>query len=137
MENVKPDLILVRGLPGSGKSTLAKKLTGYHHVESDMFWGPSYNFDKDRLRDAHKWCLDVTRNILATGYNAVVSNTFTTESELEPYFLLAKELGINLTVVSCHGKYGSIHGVPDDVLDTMRKRFQTDLTSLYEKVFNK
>lgn len=34
----KPKLILIRGLPGSGKSTLAETMTGFEHLEADMFF---------------------------------------------------------------------------------------------------
>ena len=135
MEKRKPDLILVRGLPGSGKSTLSKKFSNYHHVEADMYWGLNYDFDIKKIGDAHSWCLKTTKNILSAGYNVVVSNTFLTLDELEPYFKMAKELDITLSVLLCQGNFKSIHNVPDDVLDEMKGRFQLDLTKLFDKVF--
>jgi predicted kinase len=127
-------LILVRGIPGSGKSTVAKSLTGYSHVEADMFWmeDGEYKFDATMLPQAHAWCLRRTRDLLADlGVDVVVSNTFTTVKELRPYFELAKELGIKVQVITCQSQFGNIHGVPEDTLAKMKARFTYDISELY------
>lgn len=129
------ELILIRGLPGSGKSTLAGRLIQYQplfHIESDMFWGPGYNFDSSRLKEAHDWCFDVTERSIKGGWGCVVSNTFTTKSELERYFQLAQRFDITPHVILCQGTYKSIHGVPENILEAMARRFKYDLTELFE-----
>ena len=126
-------LILIRGLPGSGKSTLAKNLIGFYvHYETDMFWGPDYEFDASKLPEAHAWCQKNVKEALMTGWGVVVSNTFTTIWEMQPYFDMAKELGITPQVVTCHGQYGNVHNVPEAALERMRDRFVMDLSELYE-----
>lgn len=129
-------LILVRGMPGSGKSTLAAKIAAleyYNHLETDQFWmvDGEYKFDMSRIKEAHQWCQDTTRDKLNNGYGVVVSNTFTTQKEMKPYFNMAKEFGIRPQVLLCQGNYGNIHNVPTDVLARMAERFEYDLFELW------
>ena len=129
-------LILVRGMPGSGKSTLAAKIAGieyYNHLETDQFWmvDGEYKFDMSRIKEAHQWCQDKTRQLLDYGLGVVVSNTFTTQKEMKPYFDMAKEFGIRPQVLLCQGNYGNIHNVPTDVLAKMAERFEYDLFELW------
>lgn len=129
-------LILVRGMPGSGKSTLAAKLAAleyYNHLETDQYWmvDGEYKFDMSRIKDAHQWCQDSVREKLTKGYGVVVSNTFTTQKEMKPYFDMAKEFGIRPQVILCQGNYGNIHNVPTDVLARMAERFEYDLFELW------
>ena len=133
------NLILIRGIPGSGKTTLASSLrresmeTVYHY-EADMYFmrDGEYCFDRTKLRQAHAWCQESTEQALFHGYNAIVSNTFTTRKELKPYFQMIQKYGKQPTVYHCQSNWGSIHGVPDDVLAAMRDRFEYDLTPLFE-----
>lgn len=132
-------LILVRGLCGSGKSTLAKKILGNGflkaHFEADMyFMGPmGYNWVAAEVGKAHTWCQNETRTQLINGIDVVVSNTFTIISELRPYFEIAQSCGIVPQVITCQNEYGNVHNVPQETLDKMKKRFQYDLSSLFQE----
>jgi hypothetical protein len=84
-----------------------------------------------RIKDAHQWCQDSVREKLTKGYGVVVSNTFTTQKEMKPYFDMAKEFGIRPQVILCQGNYGNIHNVPTDVLARMAERFEYDLFELW------
>jgi predicted kinase len=121
-----PTLALIRGLPGSGKSTLAKKLVGFEHYEADMFFmkDGQYCYDKGKLAAAHTWCQQMTKEALNLGKHVVVSNTFTRISELEPYFQIAKELGASVVVVEVNGNWPNVHGVPQEVIERMRARWE-------------
>ncbi|MCI2809702.1 hypothetical protein [Eoetvoesiella caeni] len=61
-------------------------LLGYEHYEADMFFmqNGSYQYDAARIRDAHAWCQNMTRQSLKAGKKVVVSNTFTRLSEMAP-----------------------------------------------------
>jgi len=66
----------------------------YNHLETDQFWmvDGEYKFDMSRIKEAHQWCQDKTKSMLNMGQSVVVSNTFTTQKEMKPYFDMAKEL---------------------------------------------
>lgn len=121
-------LTLIRGLPGSGKSTLAAKLGNDYTtlLEADSYFYDEYGnyvFDEKELRAAHSWCLGTTSFNLSLGEDVVVSNTFTTLREMKDYYLMAKELGVKLNVITCQGQFGNLHNVPQETLDKMEKRF--------------
>ncbi len=122
-----PTLTLIRGLPGSGKSTLAYNLAADAcHLEADMFfigWDGSYNFLPERIGEAHAWCQQQTVDMLSNGLDVVVSNTFTTERELRPYFEIAKRHNALIAVYLAQNSFQNVHGVPPEVLVKMRKRF--------------
>lgn len=122
----RTELLLVRGLPGSGKSTYAKEMKGYIHLEADMYFmlNGRYIFNKEQLPEAHAWCISETKRHLKKGNCVVVSNTFSTLYEMDPYFNLATELDIHLDVVVCRGEFNTIHGVPEEIVNKMRDRWE-------------
>ena len=115
-------LLLIRGLPGSGKSTLARSLKGYVHFEADMYFELSgeFKFDGQKLPDAHAWCLSRAKEQLEKGNSVVVSNTFTRNVEMLPYF----ELGFPTDVQEASGSWKSVHGVPEEKLKMMRENWE-------------
>jgi predicted ABC-type ATPase len=130
------ELFLLRGLPGSGKSTLAKSLGG-KHIEADMYFmkDGEYQFDITGLKDAHSWCQTQVNNAMLLNYTAnineriVVSNTFTQEWEMTPYVEMAKEWGYTVFSLIVENRHGGVneHGVPEDKLKLMKKRFEISL----------
>ena len=129
---MKKTLYLLRGLPGAGKSSLAKLLGGVH-FESDMFFVDSdgnYNFDISKLKEAHGWCRLRCEMEMRSGTEiVVVSNTFTQEWEMEPFFEFAKKyqyIVYSLIVETRHGGT-NVHGVTDEKLGQMEDRFQIKL----------
>jgi predicted kinase len=129
-------LFIVRGLPGSGKSTFAKTLGG-KHFETDNFFmvDGEYKFDVTKLKAAHEWCqnsvntamiLNITTDLNNT---IVVSNTFTQEWEMKPYFDMAETYGYRVFSLIVENRHGGVnqHGVPQDKLEIMKNRFETKL----------
>lgn len=128
---MKPNLIILRGLPGSGKSTFAELLQvqmGYLHVETDMYFS-EIGFDPRLLSEAHKWCQNYVFSVLKHGGNVVVSNTFTQEWEMDPYISYCKDRGLSYTVIIVENRHGneSIHDVPEATMQKMRNRFEVKL----------
>lgn len=131
-------LILIRGVPGSGKSTLADQLantpdpdTGrytWSHIEADMYFERPdgvYDWNPKLLKNAHEWCLKETKFTLEElDYNVVVANTFTRKWEMQPYIDLAAQLGVELEIRVCDGRYQNTHGVPPEKVEQMRQSFE-------------
>ena len=125
------ELFLLRGVPGAGKSTLAKSLGGMH-IESDKYFmdGDEYKFDPSKLKDAHAWCQNaVSVWVKNSVEKIVVSNTFTQEWEMQPYYDLAKEYGYRVYSLIVENRHGGVneHGVPEEKLVQMKNRFEISL----------
>jgi predicted kinase len=131
------ELFLLRGLPGSGKSTLANSLVGAW-VEADHYFidtNGNYNFEANKIRNAHEFCQAKTENWMSNNFpfpRIIVSNTFTQEKELEPYYQLAEKYGytvFSLVVENRHGESEdtNTHNVPKETIQKMRDRFQIKL----------
>jgi predicted kinase len=124
-------MILVRGLPGSGKSTKAREIMDYrtHAVawcEADHYFitNGKYSYDQSRVSIAHRWCQKKAEDGMLQGHDIIVSNTFTTYAEMIPYFILAKDYGYRVEIIKCIGEFPNIHGVPDDVIQRMKDRWE-------------
>ena len=126
------NLILVRGLPGSGKSTLAKRLKEqnyfkYERLEADMFYETpnGYEFDIARIKDAHNWCYYNTMKALKGGMDVIVSNTFTTNWEMERYVKLGEIFDdLFITIINVTTQFETIHGVPEETMKKMKDRWE-------------
>ena len=124
-------LYLFRGIPGSGKTTAVKSL-GLMTFEADQFFmeDGEYKFDPTKLREAHQWCKDQVEYVMINGMPKVaVSNTFTQEWEMTPYFELASKYGYMVITMVVENRHGGTneHGVPDDKLEIMKNRFEIKL----------
>jgi predicted kinase len=131
---MKQELFILRGLPGSGKSTVAESLTGKEYICcADNYFLNSegkYIFDKEKLNDAHRYCKEKCEYLMQSGYSRiVVSNTSTTEKELQPYYDLAKIYEYKVFSLICENRHNSenIHNVPVETLEKMKSRFQIKL----------
>jgi predicted kinase len=124
------ELVLVRGIVGSGKSTFAKLICN-QYVEADMFFNieGEYMFDPTKLKEAHEWCRNKTEEWMKKGWNVAVSNTFTQEWEMEPYFELAKKYGYRTHSIIVENRHGgeNQHEVPEDKINQMVNRFNIKL----------
>ncbi len=112
-------LILLRGLPGSGKSTRAPEA-----FEADKF-GP---FDPILLPYAHMSCLASTALHLYIHRDKPthVANTFTQYWEMRKYFELANKFSVPVHIIHCTGEFPSVHNVPKETIDKMRRRFESN-----------
>lgn len=127
-------MYILRGVPGSGKSTLAKTLASEEYIfEADSYFnGPNgYDFDPNMLFFAHEDCYGRTRNALKQCIDrVVVSNTCTTERELEKYLDLAKNFGYTAFVIVVENRHGgnNVHGVTTDKIELMKKRLMGSIS---------
>lgn len=130
MEKRNQILIIVRGIPGSGKSTFAKEIVKMFpddsvHWESDMFFMHNgvYCWKPNKVNLAHRWCQQKVEKSFDAVDIVVVSNTFTTESEMKSYLDFAKENGISVQIVRMENRFENEHGVPKATLEKMKARF--------------
>jgi predicted kinase len=134
------ELYLIRGIPGSGKSTFAHHVwNDYAICEADKFFYDkegNYNFDASKLRQAHEWCrneveIRMKDNVVNPQYypEIAVSNTFTQEWEMEPYFKLAEQYEYKVFSFIIENRHGgkNVHGVPDEKIEQMKSRFNIKL----------
>ncbi len=132
-------LYLVRGVPwpGSGKTTFAKTL-GSIIIEADQYFVDdkgNYKFDGSKIKLAHEYCRAQTEAWMQTKGDQVntdkitVSNTFTQEWEMEPYFEMAKKHGYKVFSIVVENRHGgtNVHEVPEEKLEQMRNRFEIKL----------
>lgn len=138
-----PTLYLIRGVAGSGKSTYAKKtliphlkaetgLADIPHFEADDFFmrkqadgSVKYDFNPKLLGVAHARCFNnMCRAFESADFmtDVIVSNTFTTQKEMEEYLNWAEQNGIEVKVIRMNTWYGSVHDVPAEAIDRMRKK---------------
>ena len=122
-------LYIVRGVPGSGKTTLAKQLTS-NVFEADHYFydnDGNYNFIPSEIKEAHKECQQFVGFAMESGIQKIaVSNTFTQEWEMEPYFELSKKYGFKVFTIIVENRHGGVneHGVPEDKIEQMKNRFE-------------
>ena len=136
MNKIMKELYLIRGISGSGKSTLAKSLGGIH-VEADQYFmeDGEYKFDGSKIKLAHNYCQTQTQAWMNSNGEQVnvdrivVSNTFTQEWEMEPYFKLAEKYGYRVYSLIIENRYNGLnkHSVPEEVIQKMKDRFEIKL----------
>jgi predicted kinase len=125
-------LILVRGCPGAGKTEFARTMGRGPLVSADDYFMKNgfYDFDKTKLGAAHKYCQTETAAYMYEGKGCIfVANTFTTKSEMQPYYDLAKKYGYRVYSIIVEKRHGntSIHSVPEAAIEEMIRRFDIKL----------
>lgn len=125
-------IVIVRGVPGSGKTTFAE-LIGRAICTADDYHTDrkgSYNWKPENVGKAHAWCQRKCERFLKKGITPIiVANTSTTERELKPYYDLARRYGYQVFSVIVENRHGgeNTHGVPEETLEKMEKRFNIKL----------
>jgi predicted kinase len=125
-------LYIVRGVPGSGKTTFAKLLT-LNIFEADHYFydnDGNYNFIASEIKEAHKECQQYVGYAMESNTPKIaVSNTFTQEWELQPYYELAIKYGYYVTSIIVENRHGGTnkHDCPEDMIQVMKNRFEIKL----------
>ena len=133
-------LVLLRGVPGAGKSSFANFVWNSGVIfEADKFFDTpdgGYKFDGAKLKEAHESCRSLVETYMKDSlvndqfYREIaVSNTFTQEWEMQPYFDLAKQYDYMVFTIIVENRHGGVnqHGVPDEALTRMKDRFEIKL----------
>ncbi len=105
----------------------------YCHREADMYFVDSdgnYKFNPSKLKESHEWCREEIEFVMKYQYPiVVVSNTFTQEWEMKPYYELAEKYEYMVTSLIVENRHGGVnlHGVPEEKLNQMKTRFEIKL----------
>ena len=124
-------LIIARGLPGSGKNSFSELLHGIVCCADDYFmtYG-KYEWNPEYLGRAHQLCQAKCEGLMEIEFTPViVANTSTTIKELTPYYALAYKYGYKVFSIIVENRHNGIneHGVSDEIIEKMRKRFNIQL----------
>lgn len=94
-------MFISRGISGSGKSTaIANILKKDLIFSTDDFWGPNYDFNNDRLKEAHDWNRQRVEHKIASGFKFIgVDNTNLSYFSILPYLNIAKKYNYNVVFV--------------------------------------
>ena len=131
MKDTNKILYLIRGISGAGKSSFAKSL-GCTHLEADMYHldkNGNYDWKPEKVKEAHEWCKEECERAMGWELKIAVSNTFTQEWEMKPYFDLAEKNGYKVFSIIVENRHGgeNVHNVPQETLEKMKNRFEIKL----------
>lgn len=138
MQNNRPRLQIIRGLPGSGKTTLAlKRYFNLMRIETDMYFSREgeYKFTLPLNAQACRWFLKAVENFCLQGFDFVTTGVFAAHTErLSAVIDTALQNRYEVYIKSLSTNYGSVHGVPKEHLDSMRKSFlpEKELRKMYK-----
>lgn len=134
---MKAPIIILRGTSSSGKSTVAELIAKPSAIccADDYFTDAkgNYNFDPNKLKDAHAQCRQKFEEALKDKHNfyknIIISNTNTTEREWKYYEDRAKEEGRKVFFLVIERRHDNVnsHGVPEEVLENQEKRLRNNL----------
>lgn len=122
------NLFLFRGVPGSGKTTAANALCETVVSADDYFTDEDGNYEyiADEIGDAHDYCKKAVADLMKTGVDVAVANTFTREWEMDFYVEAAAHCGYKLFSFVVENRHGneSVHDVPARTVQHMTNRFE-------------
>lgn len=125
------------GTSVNGKSTIANLVFKESiTISTDDFFIVSdigeYNWDKNKLQDAHDWCVDKVEQALRWDTEhkyVVVHNTSCTEKEVEKYHNIAKMFNVkfySLVVEKRHNKE-NVHDIPQKTIEKQYNRLKNSI----------
>ena len=124
-------LFIMQGVPGSGKTTLARKLAKQYNAvicSTDDFHFQAgdgvYRFEPENIGYYHAYNQFEVEYWLKAGRSVIVDNCNILGVHALPYIELARRYSQPLRVCRCDGAYVSVHGVPAEVIDRMRKQME-------------
>jgi predicted kinase len=127
-------VVILRGIPGAGKTEYQKRFFPDACVcSANLYFYDAdghYQFNPSRLGKAHEFCMDNFKTAIADGRQLiVVDNTNTKQWEFDEYMYIAEREGylVEIIFIRCPPDIAAkrnIHGVPEDKVFIMHKRFE-------------
>jgi predicted kinase len=134
LKHAKHTVFIMRGLPGSGKSTLVKEIHSFYWngvgnplvASADDYFmvDGEYRYDRSKIGDAHKWCMQRFLENLKDVGPYFVDNTNITIEELRKYVVLAKAYSSFVYIITLDidietSLKRNKHNVPKSVIEKM------------------
>lgn len=137
MQQNRPRLQIIRGLPGSGKTTLALKR--YPHLlrlETDMFFYSkgAYRFTLLRNELAVDWFMKEIDILCMGNVDFVATGVFAAHTErLQETIARALKYKYNVYIKTLTTQFKGIHAVPKEHFDAMKANFlpEKELKKIY------
>ena len=150
-----PKMFIMRGVSGSGKSTTAEELAEEESIFStDEFFTDDdgeYNFDMDKIEEAHQWNKDRVTDAIKEGVNPIVVDNTTVQAwEAKPYVEMALDAGYEIEIVEPDSPWWenfepdldedelinlaetlsekNTHGVTEEIILKMFNKWEHDIT---------
>lgn len=132
-------MYIMRGPSGAGKSTKAKELgISGTTLSTDDFWmkNGEYQFDINRIGEAHQWNQQRARDCLKKGITPVIIDNTNIEAwEMKPYVGMAQQYGYQVRIVPVEVKntaqelaQRNKHGVPVESIQKMLDKYDPRVT---------
>lgn len=89
-----------------------------------------YDWKPEKVKESHSWCQNMVGSWMSCGEERiVVSNTFTQEWEMKPYYDWASEFGYKIFSLVVENRHNGVnsHHVPEETLVKMKDRFEIKL----------
>lgn len=126
-------LFIIRGLPGSGKSTLAEQLAPPEHIcchDDHLYIDGKYVYTKPRHERAKLQSFAKFEGLLHAGVERIVfAGVAPNLADAKPYVRAAEAAGYRVIWLIVENRHGNktIHDVPDETIEGMRRGFKIDL----------
>lgn len=127
-------VLILRGIQGSGKSTYARSLPDATVVSADDFFlSPSgrYEYDRERIQDAHTACfLRFMRALVEEAKTVVVDNMNLEAWEIAPYYMTGTAFDYEVEIINFFtdietSAARNIHSVPKKDIERAAKRLKS------------
>ena len=131
----KKSLILVRGIPGASKTKFVELMATSKEtiISIDQYFEDqygNYNFDRARIKDAHKFCKDKTLAKMNLGISKLfITNPFIQEWEMDDYYKLAHNFGYDVYTIIIENRQQNknIYDISEEKIEIMKQNFNIKL----------
>lgn len=132
---VKKSLVILRGVPGSGKSTFAELLSGGDTdiicCADDFFMQDGeYKWDRTKIGEAHDACKEKCASLIEKAAPLIIiANTNVRAQDFAEYMEMGEKAGYNVFSIVVENRHGghNVHNVPDETIETMKRKFSLSL----------
>lgn len=97
------------------------------HIEADQWFDNGGRvWTQENAKHAHKWCREEVTRFLQSdpSITVIVANTFIRRGAVREYQDIATALGHKTCVITCRGRWESVHNVPLETIERMWQNWE-------------